>query len=1797
MSPSTFNCSNVSSGASLPTVWINEIHYDNSGTDVNEFVEIAGTAGINLSDYAIIRFNGSNPSAAVIYSTPAQITTLTGTMPNQSNGFGTFAIYYPVDGLQNGPNDGIALVKLSTSTVIQLLSYEGAFTVATGQAWASGQTSVNLPFSEDGTIANGSIKLAGSGNKYSDFTWQSQTATANPGSINVGQTFTTISSGNAVTLTVTDGSGNQSTGTAYVTVVDNIAPSLTPAANQNVNLGASCSIVVPDVRGTATDNCAGVTITQSPVAGSSISLTHNQTTNITVTATDASGNATVKTVVLTAKDVTPPVLTPAANQNVNLNTSCSIVVPDVRGTATDNCTGVTITQSPVTGTVIPLAHNQTYNVTVTATDLAGLTDVKTVVLTAKDVTAPTVITKNITVQLDANGSASITPADVNNGSTDNCGTVNLVSVSPATFNCTNVVNGIPTDLFISEYIEGSGNIKAIEIFNGTSNNINLSNYAIRFYSNGSTSIGTTINLTGTVLPGDVYVLATSTASSTILAQADQTSTASFYNGNDAVTLAKNGTNIDIFGRIGEDPGAGGWTAVGGYATTDKTLRRKTNVVAGISSNPTSGFPTLATEWEVFPTDNADGIGKHGLGTPVALTVNDGNGNTSTGIAYVKVEDKIKPVITTNGDKNVNTDPGVCGATVTVSASATDNCSVGAVTGVRSDGKPLTDVFPVGTTTIKWNVTDINGNAAVEVTQTVVVTDNEKPVITTNGDKNVNTDPGVCGATVTVSASATDNCSVGMPTGVRSDGLALTVVYPVGTTTIKWNVTDVNGNAAIEVTQTVVVTDNEKPVITTNGDKNVNTDPGVCGATVTVSAGATDNCLVGLPSGVRSDAQPLTAVYPVGTTTIKWNVTDVNGNAAIEVTQTVVVTDNEKPVITTNGDKTVNTDPGVCGATVTVSASATDNCSVGTVTGVRSDGFALTAVYPVGTTTIKWNVTDVNGNAAIEVTQTVVVTDNEKPVITTNGDKTVNTDPGVCGATVTVSASATDNCSVGTVTGVRSDGKPLTDVFPVGTTTIKWNVTDVNGNAAIEVTQTVVVTDNEKPVITCPVPAVSYNTDLNECNATLSFNAVVTDNCSVASTKYYIGSTEIVFPYDFAVGTTTVKVIATDIHHNSNECSFNVVVKDNQMPTVVTQNIILNLDNSGNAVITASQIDNGSSDNCGIATISLSKTSFDCGNVGTNTVTLTVTDIHGNISTGTATVTVKDVTAPVANCKPVTVYLGMNGSVTIAAEDINNNSTDACGIQSLSLSQSTFTASGNYNVELTVTDVNGNSSTCNTTVTVNKRPVSLVYSGDVSEQYSDQATLSATLVDALTSTPLSGKTITFTIGTQNVNGITTASGIASALLILTQDPDQAYTVQSSFAGDGTYLPSNDNDGFDITDEDARVVYTGLMFQATPSTSTSTATVTLQATVMDITAAIGDNAYDVFAGDIRNAKVRFINRDNNTYLTGWLTPALLNQADQKVGTVSSTYTFDIGQSDAQQFTIGIEVGTPDGYYVRSSSDDNTVLTVYKPLGDFVVGGGFIKPTQSSGTYASTSGLKMNFGLNVKYNKKGTNLQGGVNIIFRRNVAGVIRTYQIKSNSMTSLGVGGTTAKRKAQFLSKANLTDVTDPLNTISLGGNLDLRVDLADNGEPGSADSIAVTLFSGTNSLLFSSNWAVSKTNPLVLTGGNIQINGANFGAIRTDGSTLSNVNTVSSPFNEFNVKVFGNPTQTSFKLQLQSSDMNEKITVKVVDVTGRIIQVNDNLYSGAVIELGGNYGQGTYFAEVTQGYQRKVVKLVKAARN
>jgi predicted extracellular nuclease len=176
------------------------------------------------------------------------------------------------------------------------------------------------------------------------------------------------------------------------------------------------------------------------------------------------------------------------------------------------------------------------------------------------------------------------------------------------------------DLFFSEYIEGSSNNKALEIYNGTGGAINLGTggYNVQMFFNGSATAGLTINLTGTVADGDVYVVAQASAAAAILTQADQTNGSGWFNGDDAVVLRKGTAVIDVIGVIGFDPGTEWGTGL--VSSADNTLQRKAAVCAGDTNSADAFDPSV--EWDGFASDTFSGLGSHSAscGTPPATAV-------------------------------------------------------------------------------------------------------------------------------------------------------------------------------------------------------------------------------------------------------------------------------------------------------------------------------------------------------------------------------------------------------------------------------------------------------------------------------------------------------------------------------------------------------------------------------------------------------------------------------------------------------------------------------------------------------------------------------------------------------------------------------------------------------------------------------------------------------------------------------------------------------------------------------------------------------------------------------------------------------------------------------------------------------------------------------------------------------------------------------------------------------------------------------------------------------------------------
>lgn len=161
---------------------------------------------------------------------------------------------------------------------------------------------------------------------------------------------------------------------------------------------------------------------------------------------------------------------------------------------------------------------------------------------------------------------------------------------------------VHAELFISEYIEGSGNNKVLELHNPTAQDIALSDYSIRVFFNGNSSATGNFNLNGTIAAGGSFVFASSNAVAEVVAIADLTTGAGLWNGDDAITLEKNGVVVDSIGQVGVDPGSA-WGS-GSITTANDTLRR---AAVSYDTNPADSFDP-AGQWLGFAQDDFSDLG-------------------------------------------------------------------------------------------------------------------------------------------------------------------------------------------------------------------------------------------------------------------------------------------------------------------------------------------------------------------------------------------------------------------------------------------------------------------------------------------------------------------------------------------------------------------------------------------------------------------------------------------------------------------------------------------------------------------------------------------------------------------------------------------------------------------------------------------------------------------------------------------------------------------------------------------------------------------------------------------------------------------------------------------------------------------------------------------------------------------------------------------------------------------------------------------------------------------------------------
>ncbi len=292
--------------------------------------------------------------------------------------------------------------------------------------------------------------------------------------------------------------------------------------------------------------------------------------------------------------------------------------------------------------------------------------------------------------------------------------------------------------------------------------------------------------------------------------------------------------------------------------------------------------------------------------------------------------------------------------------------------------------------------------------------------------------------------------------------------------------------------------------------------------------------------------------------------------------------------------------------------------------------------------------------------------------------------------------------------------------------ITLTVTDFGGNVST-CTASVTVLDTISPSAICKNFTIPIGAN-GEATLAPSDISNSTDNCRIESME--------VSPSTFTckdVGKQVeVTLTVTDLSGNISTCTAQVLVVDDMAPVTACQEIILYLDENGVATLSPSDIDYNSTDNCGIESMEVSPSDFSCMDVGTPVeVTLTTTDFSGNKSTCMVNVTVLDTIAPVALCKNITVYVDESGVAKIGPSDIDNNSTDNCGIGSMEVSPMNVTCmdvSNPVQVTLTVYDDSGNSSSCTSTVTVRDQIAPNARCRDITVYLDDQGEVNLEGID-------------------------------------------------------------------------------------------------------------------------------------------------------------------------------------------------------------------------------------------------------------------------------------------------------------------------------------------------------------------------------------------------------------------------------------------------------------------------------------
>lgn len=771
-----------------------------------------------------------------------------------------------------------------------------------------------------------------------------------------------------------------------------------------------------------------------------------------------------------------------------------------------------------------------------------------------------------------------------------------------------------------------------------------------------------------------------------------------------------------------------------------------------------------------------------------------------------------------------------------------------------------------------------------------------------------------------------------------------------------------------------------------------------------------------------------------------------------------------------------------------------------------------------------------------------------------------TDSGTCSTTTVL--------PLPTVTGFNSIASITSDApssFPVGITKVTWTVVDSYGNTNTK-EQLITVTDGQKPSIEAPA-TISVVNDNGSCSATISSlgTPITADNCGIASITNNAPS---VFP----VGTTIVTWTVTDIHGNvTDTATQQVIVIDNQLPVITANPIAVTTQNG----ICSAQINipvPQASDNCGIAEISGVRndglplnSSYP---VGTTTIIWTAVDVNGNIKNVAQSIQVSDNEAPKISCASNLSFCQVaNHQYQVPVIGV----TDNCGVASIQYNISGATTrsgsgsdiSGIFNnglstVLITVTDIHGNINTCSFTVTITNPPT---------------ATITATNPDPFCNQfILSGNAGNYTYQWTYNN---TVVGTGSQLNLGLSNPDGAYSLTITNAAG---CSSDNAVSYTFQKQNLINSYTILAFEEVK---------------------LGESN-KVISGSVgvmnRRGEASF---DRNSSVSG-------------VGAFVKAPRIDLDGSGIQipNKIYGSATVTLPTMFYNTSSTRNLTNTSIQKNSTVTLNGNYNDVRIQENANVTLNGtvfgtIKAEKGSQLRFTAASVSIEELIIEEGSKNGYSNIRfagTTQLKVSKKVSIGdrvlvnpenykitfYMGDTKCDDEKFQVKGE--DIRINANVYMPQGKLKVTAENKGSSKWGGNHSSSNIQMTG----VFIAEEVESKGGTIIWNNNNCSSNTVTIPTNQpsVNSKITAEQSAVSEQSGSLNVVVMPNPSRTYFTLKI-SSKYDAPVQLRILDAMGRAVENRSNLNANSTVQVGHRLYPGNYFAELTQGSERKVVQLIK----